>query len=123
MFIKVAALASSLFFGAATAFNGRAFPLSPNGRVFECGFAVQNNDLAAFASPKRYNESHCGAEIQASSPYGLGDTITPILAGVYTDCKGCGENDIMITPDAYEEASKNLDDQDWISVVWAYKTW
>ncbi|KAL1754719.1 hypothetical protein FB107DRAFT_291396 [Schizophyllum commune] len=123
MFAKVAIFASAVLVGSAAAFNGRAFPEKTNGTVYECGFAVHNNDFAAFVSPARFNATHCGKEVQASSPYGVGETIYPKLAGIYKNCNGCGDNDIQVTPRAYKEATSHLAGQDWISVVWAYKTW
>ena len=48
-----------------------AFPEKTNGTVYECGFAVHNNDFAAFVSPARFNATHCGKEVQASSEFRL----------------------------------------------------
>ncbi|TRM67930.1 hypothetical protein BD626DRAFT_480225 [Schizophyllum amplum] len=122
MFAKATLLASALLASGVVAYNGREFPFSPTGQVYQCGFAVEDNDDAAFVSPTLFNASHCGMEIQSSSPWGLGETITPILAGIY-QCEDCEVNDIFVTPDEYARATTNKADEPYISTVWNYKTW
>ena len=67
--------------------------------------------------------SSASADMLCPGPYGVGETIYPKLAGIYKNCNGCGDDDIQVTPRAYKEATSHLAGQDWISVVWAYKTW
>ncbi|KAL1745273.1 hypothetical protein HDZ31DRAFT_63280 [Schizophyllum fasciatum] len=115
MFAKVALFASAILVGGVSAYNGLAYPYNPSGHTFECG--VPNNANVVFVSAARFDATLCGHRIQASSPYGLGDTIYPTLAGVVR-CNNCSVNDIQLTQTSYKALTKNLPGQPYASVVW-----